>query len=224
MTDGSAAVSATGWGVRATAWELAALSFRVPDATLAEALASGELREAALEVAAVLGLGLPDGWADGFAPGSEGDPGALMHGLRAEHTHLFVGAPEPAVSPFEGVWAAGDDGVQPLLFVNPKSMAVERFCRACGLGRPEGTNEPLDFVATECELLSYLAFLAGGAEAPEGAPAPEDLPGGSPAAAYGDFLSDHARAWMPRFAEAGEAASRIPFYRSAARLLAALVA
>ncbi|MEI3231974.1 MAG: molecular chaperone TorD family protein [Gordonibacter pamelaeae] len=63
-----------------------------------------------------------------------------------------MGAPEPAVSPYEGVWRAADDGVQALLFVNPHSMEVERFMRACGLGRPEGTNEPLDHVATECEL------------------------------------------------------------------------
>ena len=45
---------------------------------------------------------------------------------------------------YEGVWAAEADGVQPLLFVNPRSMEVERFMRSCGLGRPEGTNEPLD--------------------------------------------------------------------------------
>ena len=82
-------------------------------------------------------------------------------------------------------------------------MEVERFCKACGLGRPEGTNQGhLDHVATECELLEYLALLAGGLAAPaEGAPAPEALPGGSPAAAYHEFLREHALTWMPRFAE-----------------------
>ena len=59
------------------------------------------------------------------------------------------------------MWRAKAEGVQPLLFVNPHSMAVERFCKACGLGRPEGTNEPLDAVWTELELLeAYLALRA----------------------------------------------------------------
>ena len=49
------------------------------------------------------------------------------------------------------------------------------------------------------------------------------LPGGSPAAAYGAFLEEHARAWMPRFADAVAAESRVPFYRDAAAFLGALV-
>ncbi|MFQ8763335.1 MAG: molecular chaperone [Eggerthella lenta] len=125
--------------------------------------------------------------------------------------------------PYEGVWAAEADGVQPLLFVNPRSMEVERFMRSCGLGRPEGTNEPLDHVATECELLEHLALRAAGAPASEGAPADADLPGGSPAAAYEAFLSGHAQAWMPAFAERLAAEARHPFYRAAAAYLGALV-
>ena len=202
------------WAARATAWELAALSFRYPGPELEGAVASGEWAEAAREIAGALGLALPEGFG----------AGASAEGLRPEATRLFVGAPEPAVSPYEGVWRAADDGVQALLFVNPHSMEVERFMRACGLGRPEGTNEPLDHVATECELLEHLALRAAGAEPPEGAPADADLPGGSPAAAYGAFLEGHACAWMPRFAERVAAESRVPFYRDAAAFLGALVA
>ena len=202
------------WAARATAWELAALSFRYPGPELEGAVASGEWAEAAREIAGALGLALPEGFG----------AGASAEGLRPEATRLFVGAPEPAVSPYEGVWRAADDGVQALLFVNPHSMEVERFMRACGLGRPEGTNEPLDHVATECELMEHLALRAAGAEPPEGAPAGADLPGGSPEAAYGAFLEGHARAWMPRFAERVAAESRAPFYRDAAAFLGALVA
>lgn len=201
------------WAARATAWELAALSFRYPGPELEGAVASGEWAEAAREIAGALGLALPEGFG----------AGASAEGLRPEATRLFVGAPEPAVSPYEGVWRAADDGVQALLFVNPHSMEVERFMRACGLGRPEGTNEPLDHVATECELMEHLALRAAGAEPPEGAPAGADLPGGSPEAAYGAFLEGHARTWMPRFAERVAAESRTPFYRDAAALLGALV-
>ena len=200
------------WQVIAAAWELAALSFRYPDDELAGAVGSGEWADAAREIADVLGLSLPEGF------GAE----ASADGLRAEATRLFVGAPEPVVSPYEGVWRAADDGVQALLFVNPHSMAVERFVKSCGLGRPEGTNEPLDHVSAECELLEHLALRAAGAAAPEGAPAEADLPGGSPGAAYDAFLSEHARAWMPAFAARAASGSRHPFYRAAAAYLGAL--
>lgn len=153
------------------------------------------------------------------------------------------------------MWRAKAEGVQPLLFVNPHSMAVERFCKACGLGRPEGTNEPLDAVWTELELLEYLALRAAAdamdaaAEADveaggDGAPTEEqaaqykeigdeiddstrrttvpspatwwprpDLPGGSPEAAWDEFMTEHAKVWMPQFAEACEKDSRVPFYK-----------
>ncbi len=201
---------------------------------LAEAAAGGEWDEAAGEILAALGLpaevpaaaGDPAGPPAARAADTAGPAGAdaLLRALRPEATRLFVGAPEPACSPYEGVWAAESDGVQPLLFVNPRSMEVERFMRSCGLGRPEGTNEPLDHVATECELLERLALRAAGAPASEGAPDGAGLPGGSPAAAYETFLSGHAQAWMPAFAERLAAEARHPFYRAAAAYLGALLA
>ncbi|MRX83974.1 hypothetical protein GJG86_15955, partial [Eggerthella sp. HF-4214] len=84
------------WQVRAAAWELAALSFRYPGEELEGAVASGEWEEAAREVATALGLALPEGFGAGASAG----------GLRREATRLFVGAPEPACPPCEGVWAA----------------------------------------------------------------------------------------------------------------------
>lgn len=218
------------WHLRATAWELLALSFRYPDEVLAEAITSGEWSEAACEVTEALvsfasspapAEGLSDASACAGAIGE--DAASFLHTLRAEATRLFVGAPEPTCSPYEGVWRAKAEGVQPLLFVNPHSMAVERFMKSCGLGRPEGTNEPLDHVATECELLEYLALRAAGFSAPEGTPADEDLPGGSPEAAYETFLTDHARTWMPDFANALATEARLPFYREAAQLLERLM-
>lgn len=212
------------WAVRAAAWELAALAFRYPSADLAEAVASGEWVDAAEEIAAALGAGLPESFAADARANVGEDASALLHALRAEATHLFVGAPEPVVSPYEGIWRAGDDGVQALLFVNPHSMAVERFCRACGLGRPSDTNEPLDFVATEAELLQYLASLAAGIAAPvETSPEPAALPGGSFEDAYDQFMTDHVLVWMPRFAEKTVAESRIPFFQAAGAYLAAVL-
>lgn len=207
------------WQVRATAWELLALSFRYPDVVLAQAVASGEWTEAAREVADALDLELPEDFGAGVAAG---DPDTLLHTLRAEATRLFVGAPDPVVSPYEGVHRAADDGVQALLFVNPHSMDVERFMKSCGLGRPEGTNEPLDHVATECELLQYLATLAAGAEPPAHITL-DALPGGSAEEAYATFLEEHAQIWLPRFAETVAAETREPFYRNAASFMIALL-
>lgn len=249
-------ISADTWQARAALCELLALSFRYPDdRVLTDAVISGEWGEAAAEIAGVLGIE----WTEEAAPGAAeaatlDDPDELQHSLRAEATRLFVGAPEPAVSPYEGVWRAKDDGVQALLFVNPHSMAVERFCKACGLGRPEGTNEPLDAAWTELELLEYLALraaadvaeaegIAGDAAAVEavvededtleefedpGEPgevvASADLPGGSPQAAYDEFMTEHVQTWMPRFAAAVIDQSRVPFYAQAGRLLQAFLA
>ncbi len=248
-------VSADLWQARAAMCELLALSFRYPeDKVLAEAIASGEWGEAADEIAAALGLA----WSSAAAPGAAeaaalADPTDIQKELRPEATRLFVGAPQAACSPYEGGWRATAEGVQPLLFVNPHSMAVERFCKACGLGRPEGTNEPLDAVWTELELLEYLALraaadaaeaegIAGDAAAVEdvvededaleefedaGEPgevvASADLPGGSPEAAWDEFMADHARQWMPQFAAAVQEESRVPFYATAANLLGAFI-
>ena len=209
---------ASAWQVRAAAYELLALSFRYPDRTLAETVAGGEWADAATEVAEALGVPMGDSAQSGHVDGRGVEE--LLHALRVEATRLFVGAPEPLVSPFEGVWRAADDGVQALLFVNPHSMEVERFVRACGLGRPEGTNEPLDHAATELEFLQWLCMLACGmAEAPEGVEAPD----GGWAGAHDRFLEKHARAWMPRFAQGVATGSREPFYRAAAELLEAVL-
>lgn len=226
------------WQIRAAAWELLALSLRYPEAALADALASGEWVDAAREIAGAAGISLPEGWgadlpAVGDAAVGTIDSQALLHTLRAEATRLFVGAPDPVCSPYEGVWRAADDGVQALLFVNPHSMDVERFCKACGLGRPEGTNEPLDHVATECELLEHLALRAAedavasevfaGGEVPEALVMSAELPGGSAAAAYDAFLAEHGRTWVPRFAEAVARETREPLYRAVAAFLEAAV-
>lgn len=205
------------WAARAAACELLALSLRYPDEALHGIVASGEWAEAAEEIWAALGIELPQGWAEDAVSTD-------FHDLRADATRLFVGAPKAACSPFEGYWRAEDAGVQPLMFVNPHSMAVERFCRACGLGQPEGVNEPLDHVATELELLEYLASVEAGIgePLPEG-PALADLPGGGTGAAWEEFARDHLAAFAPRFAERLAADARTPYYRATGRLLGAFV-
>ena len=74
-----------GWQARAAAWELAALSFRYPGAELAGAVASGEWAAAAREIAAALGLALPEGLGEGLS-GRSGPGDASAEGLRPEAT------------------------------------------------------------------------------------------------------------------------------------------
>ncbi|QOS69015.1 molecular chaperone TorD family protein [Eggerthella guodeyinii] len=205
-----------GWRLRATAWEFLALSLRYPDKELARHAASGAWAGAAAEIGEMLGCGI-EGFECSIEPGASEED--VLHALRIESTRMFVGAPEPAVSPYESVWRASDDGVEACLFVNPHARDVERFCRQCGLGRSEDANDPLDHVAAECELLCYLASLAAGIVGPVGGRRGADLPGGSPAAAYERFMDEHARSWMPRFAELVRAETRQGFFRTSATLL-----
>ncbi|MDR0514828.1 MAG: molecular chaperone TorD family protein [Coriobacteriaceae bacterium] len=208
------------WQAKASAYELLAFSFRYPGNELVEALMSGEYAEAAEEIAEALGIEAPAGLAQALEGYAKADAEELFHTLRAEATRLFVGAPEPAVSPYEGVWRAIDEGVQPLLFVNPHSMAVERAMKAIGLGRPEGTNEPLDHVSAELEFLLYLSLLeAGTIEPQEHVEAPE----AGWAASLEAFNTDHVLVWLPRFADAVIEKAREPFYREAAALLKAII-
>lgn len=212
------------WQVRATAYELLALTFRYPDQSLSEAVASGEWADAVQEVADALGIELPADPKEACAPYVGHDAEEVLHTLRIEATHLFVGAPDPAVSPYEGVWRAKDDGVKPLLFVNPHTMDVERFMKACGIGQAEGKNEPLDRVSTELEFLQWLSMVeAGMSELSEGISA-DALPGGSVAAAHDAFVEEHVLTWMPRFCDAVAAEAREPFFRTAAPILRAFIA
>lgn len=218
-------LDAQDWALRATTCELLAFSLRYPNPGVMEVLVSGDWAGAMVEVSEAWGLSAAELACPDFAAEVEAtDETSVLRALRVEATRLFVGERKPAVSPYEGVWRAEQDGVQPLLFVNPHSMAVERFCKACGLGQPEGTNEPLDHVATELELLQYLAALEAGLVLPiEGGVAPDAMPGGSAGAAYQQFWADHVEKWMPDFAAALERDATQPFYRSVAKLLAAFL-
>ncbi|MDR1422797.1 MAG: molecular chaperone TorD family protein [Coriobacteriales bacterium] len=216
------------WINRAALYELLALGFLKVAREFVEVVDSGEYAEALAEIGTACGLNevvvktsveelsCYTGIVGTDAKDAEGiGQGALFHELRIEYTRLFVGAPEPAVSPYAGVWWAKQVGVEPLLFVNKESMAVERFMRSCGVGQPEGTNEPLDHIGSELEFLQYLSLLrAEAAIPPEGVSIPKD--------AYEGFYREHFIGFAHKFAAATMTLSRAPFYRAIARVLAAL--
>jgi TorA maturation chaperone TorD len=212
------------WLNRAALYEILAMGFLATSHQLAEALASGEYAEAMGEITAANGLNdraviEAVNRLTAYFDGTSAED--LFHVLRVEYTFLFVGAPEPTVSPYAGVWWAREAGVEALLFVNKESMAVERFMRSCGIGQPEGTNEPLDHIGTELEFLQYLCMLAAGVAEPD---ALVEKPEGGWPAVYNRFVEEHVQTWMPKFGIAVAQHTHEPFYRATADLLLKVLA
>jgi TorA maturation chaperone TorD len=205
------------WTNKAALYEILSLAFLFTKRELAEALVSGEYAEAMQEIATLNGIEavVTDGGVEALVAYQGMNTDEAFHMLRREHTRLFVGAPEPVVSPFAGVWWARAQGVEPLLFVNKESMAIERFMRSCGVGQSEGVNEPLDHIGSELEFLHYLCLLRSGAVVP-----PENVEISE--GAYEDFYREHFIGFAHSLAAATLEQSRIPFYLSAAKVLAAL--
>lgn len=213
-------VAAADWSLVATTCEFLAFSFRYPDREAAVPIAAGEWAEALCELRRAWGLPADPESDELMRLGAEGGVDVLLHALRQEATRLFIGPPSPAASPYESVWDASAKHAAPLLFVSPSAVAVERFCAACGLGRPEGTNESLDHIASELELLQFLASVESGAvDAASCGVMAVGFPDGSPAAAFRLFFDEHLSKWACDFAQEVESASLHVFYRSAARFL-----
>ncbi|MDR1082614.1 MAG: molecular chaperone TorD family protein [Coriobacteriales bacterium] len=229
------------WVARAALCELLAMSLQLPTRELAAVLVSGEFAEALDEVGEKVGLDSAVlTQAGALLVGYAGqDPDELFHVLRAEYTRLFVGAPEPVVSPYAGVWYARKQGVEPLLFVSVRAMEIERFLRRCGVGQAKGKNEPLDNIATEFEFLQYLALVnAGVVEAPKEAEDVEDGEGtestttgeGGEGAkdpaitqdTFNTFSSHYVADWSEEFADAVATATKSTFYQAIAKVLNAV--
>ncbi|MDO5024674.1 TorD/DmsD family molecular chaperone [Slackia piriformis] len=204
------------WRYRAVACELLALGLRYPNETLAAAIREGGFAETASEIGEFFGF-------ESVFEEEERDGSVLLEALKKEHTRLFIGPAEPLVDAYECVWDARSRNAKPLLFIGPKALEVEAFCKSCGIGRPEGTNEPMDHIATELELLEYLASLGAGIAVLPSGLNPCDFPGGSPEEAYGIFYREHLAKWGFDFASALKQNASEPFYGALAAMLAALL-
>ncbi|MCL1846758.1 MAG: molecular chaperone TorD family protein [Coriobacteriia bacterium] len=209
------------WLARGAFCELLALSLRLPTLELAQALCSGEFAEALAELGERVGLEQSQlAQATKAVTDYQGqDPDELFHTLRIEYTRLFVGAPTPVVWPYAGVWHALEQGLEPLMFVSPRAMEIERFMKGCGVGRAAEKNEPLDHIATEFEFLQYLALVNAAVielpELPEGLEMPDN--------AFDAFLAQYVTNWAGDFARSTLAAAQAGFYQAVAKAILALV-
>ena len=225
--------AALAWRDKATICEFLAFTLRYPDAAFEEAVRSGEWTQTALEVASVLSgdagvsrlkKALGEGEGQTFSDEALKHLDDCADALKAEATRLFIGAPTPVVQPYEGTFRIAAQGVgKPLMFVNMFCREVTAFFECCGIGSPEGVNEPLDHIATELTLLQYLASLEAGITRPLGNVEPDQLPGGSAAAAYIEFFDAHIASWAGDFSDALMVATDCAVYRAAAVLLKELV-
>lgn len=209
----------TVWHARAVFMELLAFSFRYPDNALAEVVITEEWADAAVELSGIMKLDISNISFDTLRSYQGVKRDDVLRDIRIEATRLFIGASKPLVSPYEGVWRAEEEDVTALLFVNPYTVEVERFMKSCGLGQAEGSNEPLDYISTELELLQYLAAIEAGTFEPPESIGATGFPAGSAAEAFRLFVSEHVLQWMPRFAEAVLRNTKDSFYHTAAQLL-----
>lgn len=201
---------------QAALYELLALSFGYPRKELAQALIAGEYRDTVHELADILDLSLEEDFDSYLLPYEQAEEKDTVHTLRIEYTRLFIGSSEPLVSPYEGVWKAKDDGVQPLLFVNPHSVAVEKFYAEYGIGNPEGKNEPLDHISSELEFLQFLTLVSSGMMS---TPLSSEKTIDEHTQAIEQFKQEHTSTWVPKFAEAVIEQTKEPFFVGAATLI-----
>jgi TorA maturation chaperone TorD len=96
-------------------------------------------------------------------------------------------------------------------------MDVERYLRKYGVGQAEGTNEPLDHIATMLEFLQYLALVnAQAILPPEGVDIPED--------AFRGFIEAYLVDWVGEFAQTVSTSTGEPLYQTMAQFLQAVLA
>ncbi|NTU89623.1 MAG: hypothetical protein HGA54_06940, partial [Actinobacteria bacterium] len=144
------------------------------------------------------------------------DGTALFHALRVEFTSLYVNKPKPKVSPYASIWWAEDNELHPVLFVNARAMAIERYLRQFGLGQAEGKNDPLDSISTMFEFLQYCSLVIAGTLKPV-----NDVP--ITPTSYQDFIDEYLVDWVTRFADATIESTEDSFYAGMALLLKAFM-
>ncbi len=190
------------------------MPFRYVPKEMVKALISGEYAEAYQEIGLYNGLDTCVVTSRrsllGVYEGSEEE--ALFRRLRKEYTRLYIGQEDPLVTPYAGVWASLEKGEKPLLMVGKESMAIERFMRKCGMGQPEGTNEPLDHIASLLEFLYYLCLVKAEAVKPASYAEIADDD-------YETFFDEHFQPFAYAFANATLAATEEPLFVCASHML-----
>jgi TorA maturation chaperone TorD len=207
--------------VLATMLKLLAFAFEPPAERLATSVVSGELArdfrqtwaDAELEDGSCAALCDALDEYRGGASMSQGATDAVLHELRREHTRLFLGK-RPLVENSEGPWRKKSEGfAEVALMANSYSTEVSDFMRFCGVVRPRGYNDCMDYIENE---LDFAALLAS---------QPDYLVerGIDPLERLDAFIGEHLQKWVPGFCGQVAAQTELAYYRELAGTTAALV-
>lgn len=202
------------WMSKAALYELLAKTYVFTTVETAKILVSGEYADAFGEIAQannfdIVACGKLRASLDSYAGQDEN---LVFHSVRKEYTRLYIGRKDPLVTPYAGVWASLEKGEKPLLMVGKESMAIERFMRKCGMGQPEGTNEPLDHIASLLEFLYFLCLVKAEAVKPASYAEIADDD-------YETFFDEHFQPFAHAFANATLAATEEPLFVCASHML-----
>lgn len=207
--------------VLATLLKLAARAFEPPTAELVASITSGDLAQGMRQTWAEAELadeacaafcGVLDEYRDAVADRVR-DPEGILHELRREHTRLFLGK-RPLVENSEGPWRKKAEGiVEVALMANSYSTEVSDFMRFCGVVRPRGYNDCMDYIENE---LDFAALLAS---------QPDYLveKGIDPLERLDAFIGEHLQKWVPGFCAQVAAQTQLGYYRELSNLTAALM-
>lgn len=214
------------WQARAALCELLILSFSYPDRPLTITVTLGEYAAAASNIAADIGIELPDGFTEFLEDYEGASDSELLKKLREEYARLFGGeASDGIVSPFESDWrgttALGTaTGAVSASDKDAINADVATFYQSCGLMATPSQSDPLDHLEAEIEFLEFVALAhIGMVDTNPNAPIGPEGYGD----AYDRFIGEHASQWMSAFADAVEIETDVPFYKAAALLLKAYV-
>lgn len=133
----------------------------------------------------------------------------LLHALRTEYTQLFIGAPRPAVYPYESQIRNEAEGKETLFFSDPITLEVAELYLNTGLGPAQDKKEPLDHISTECEFAHFLLCKAS---------KENDY-----VAIYQEFFQEHVVSWFGRFAERVADSTEEPLFLLGAQMITDIV-
>lgn len=205
------------WMALATAYELLSLGFLLPTKETAQALVSGEFSAACSEVCSCLQLDQvqTEMIRSSLSEYLDADCDQVFHEIRREYTRLFVGEKKPLITPYLGVWEAGQQGSDGLLFISKGSIEIEHFMRDRGVAKDLDAgqiNDPVDHIGTVFEFLKYLCLVnACAIKAPDGF----KIKSGD----YAEFLTSHFDSYANWLTDQVLSISRSSFYKASTLLL-----
>ena len=132
----------------------------------------------------------------------------VMHELRRESTRLFLGD-RPLVTNSEGPWRKRSEGKTGIvLMINSYSTEIADFMRLCGVVRPQGYNDCVDYIENELDFAGFLAE----------SPAYLEEKNLDAFELLNDFTHKHLKVWIPSFCDDVAQTTKAAYYKAISAL------